>query len=130
MYFIKFWRKKEKTTFSTRIFDIYPCVFTQIWIGSTRWMGNSIPNPTSTHSTCFWQTLMPEKWEIHEKMWWWCHHHIFFICILIFRASGSAKSMLCGYSLDAELNSPSNECSHSKFGWIHREICRKYELKN
>ena len=25
----------------------------------------------------FWQTLLPQKQEILEKMWWWHHHHIF-----------------------------------------------------
>ena len=28
----------KKTTFCVRTFDIYPCVFTQISIGSARWM--------------------------------------------------------------------------------------------
>ena len=58
------------------------------------------------------------------KMWWWCHHHIFHV-FLIFRTSGFAKRMSCGYSLDAELNSPSNKCYRSKLEWIHKEICRK-----
>ena len=58
----------EKTTFSTRISNLSPCGFTQISIGSTRWMGNSIPHPTSTHLTYFWWTPLHEKQEIHEKM--------------------------------------------------------------
>ena len=40
-------------------------------------MRNLIPNPMSTHITYFWQTTLPQKQEIPEKMWWWCHHHIF-----------------------------------------------------
>ena len=37
--------------------------------------------------------------------------------------------MQCRYSLDAELNSASNDLSHSEFEKKHREICRKYEQK-
>ena len=37
--------------------------------------------------------------------------HVF----IIFRVAGSIKSMQCAYSLDAELNSASNELSRSKF---------------
>ena len=37
--------------------------------------------------------------------------HVF----LIFGVVGSIKSMQCGYSLDAELNSASNELSRSEF---------------
>ena len=69
--------EKKKTTFCVRIFDISPCVFTQIMSGRACWMHNLIPHPTSTHSAYFWRTLLPQKQEIHEKMWWWCHHHIF-----------------------------------------------------
>ena len=39
----------------------------------------------------------------------------FFHVFIVFRGSGSTKSMPSGYSLDAELNSPSNGCSVSKF---------------
>ena len=35
----------------------------------------------------------------------------FFHVFLVFCGAGSIKSMPSGYSLDAELNSPSNECS-------------------
>ena len=38
--------------------------------------------------------------------------------------------MQCGYSLDAELNSTSNELSRLEFEKKHREICRKYEQKS
>ena len=37
----------EKTIFSTCIFNLSPCGFTQISIGSTHSMGNSIPHPPS-----------------------------------------------------------------------------------
>ena len=40
-------------------------------------MQNLIPHPTSTHTAYFWQTLLPQKQEMPEKMWWWHHHHIF-----------------------------------------------------
>ena len=53
----------------------------------------------------------------------------FFQVFLVFGISGSIKSMQCGYSLDAESNSASNELSRSKFEWKHNEICRKYEQK-
>ena len=57
---INFGARKKKTTFCVRIFDISPCVFTQILIGRARWMRNLITHPTSTHSAYFW-----------------CHHHVF-----------------------------------------------------
>ena len=58
----------EKTTFFVRIFDITPCVFTQISGGRDRWMKNLIPHPTSTHTTYFSLTPLPPKKEIPEKM--------------------------------------------------------------
>ena len=61
----------KKTTFFVRIFDISPCVFTQIPRGISCWMRNLIPHPTSTHTAYFWQTPLPPKQEIPEKMWWW-----------------------------------------------------------
>ena len=67
----------KKTTFFVRIFDISHCVFTQISIGRARWMRNLIPHPTNTHTIYFWSTSLPQKQEIHEKIWWWCHHHVF-----------------------------------------------------
>ena len=67
----------KKTTFCVRIFDISPCVFTQILSGRARWMRNVISHPTSTHTAYFWRTLLPQKQERPEKMWWWCHHHVF-----------------------------------------------------
>ena len=68
-------------------FQHISCGFTQISNGSSHWMGNSIPHPTSTHSTYFWWTLLHEKWEIHEKTWCWHQHHIF-SCISCFFWSG------------------------------------------
>ena len=40
----------KKTTFFVRIFDISPCVFTQILIRRARCMRNLILHPTSTHT--------------------------------------------------------------------------------
>ena len=37
------------------------------------------------------------------------------LLFLVFGVAGSVKSMQCGYSLDAESNSASNELSQSKF---------------
>ena len=69
--------ERKKTTFCVRIFDISPCVFTQISIGRARWMCNLIMHPMSTHTAYFWRTPLPQKQEIPEKTWWWCHHHVF-----------------------------------------------------
>ena len=38
----------KKTTFFVCIFDISPCVFTQILIGRAHWMWNLIPHPMSS----------------------------------------------------------------------------------
>ena len=40
MIFIDFGGRKEKNYFFVRVFDISPCVFTQILIGGARWMWN------------------------------------------------------------------------------------------
>ena len=53
----------------------------------------------------------------------------FFQVFLVFGLAGSVKSMQCGYLLDVESNSTSNELSRSKFQLKHREICRKYKQK-
>ena len=58
----------KKTTFFVRIFDISPCVFSLISTGRVRWMHNLIQHPTSTHTTYFLQTPLPQKQEILEKM--------------------------------------------------------------
>ena len=55
--------------------------------------------------------LTTPKIRNNWKTWWWCHHHVFQV-FLIFRVAGSVKSMQCGYSLDVELNSASNEYPH------------------
>ena len=39
----------------------------------------------------------------------------FFKAFLVFGVAGSAKSMQCGYPLDAKLNSASNELSRLEF---------------
>ena len=67
----------KKASFCVRIFDISPCVFTQLMSRRAHWMCNLILYPTSTHIAYFQQILLPQKQEIPEKMWWWCCHHIF-----------------------------------------------------
>ena len=57
----------NKTTFFVCIFDISPCVFTQIQSGRCRLLQNLILHPTSTHNAYFWWTLLPKKQEIPEK---------------------------------------------------------------
>ena len=74
---INFGGRKKKTSFCVRIFNISPCVFTQISIGRAHWMRNWIFHPTSTHSAYFWRTPLPQKQEIPENAWWWHHHHVF-----------------------------------------------------
>ena len=118
----------KKTTFFVRVFNISPYVFTQILIGMARWTQNLITHPTSTHTAYFWRTLLPQKQEIPEKTWW-CVIITFLQVFLVFGVVGSVKSMHCGYSLNAELNSTSNELYHSEFEETHTEICRKYEQK-
>ena len=103
-----------KNYFFVCIFDISPCVFTQILIERARWMRNLIPHLMSTHTAYFWWTPLPQKQEMPEKTWWWHHYHIF-SDISYFWGRGSIKSMQCGYSLDAELNFASNELSRLKF---------------
>ena len=41
----------KKTTFFVCIFDISPCVFTQISGSRAHWMKNLIPHPTISHTT-------------------------------------------------------------------------------
>ena len=61
--------KKEKTNFSTHIFNLSSKVFTQISSKSTHWMQNLIPHLRSTHVVYFRWILLCEKLEIHEKTW-------------------------------------------------------------
>ena len=79
-----------KNYFFVRIFDISPCVFTQIPSRRARWMRNLILYPTSTHIAYFLRTSLPPKQEMSEKMWWWCHHHVF-SGISCFWGSGAHK---------------------------------------
>ena len=69
---------KKTTFFFVCIFDISPCVFTQISIGRARWMRDDVIIS-------------------------------FFQVFLVFGVAGSVKSMPNGYSMDAKLNSASNE---------------------
>ena len=77
MIVINFGGRMKKLLFCVRIFDISPCVFTQILSRRAHWMKNLIPHPMSTHTAYFWQALLPQKQEIPEKTWWWHHHHVF-----------------------------------------------------
>ena len=67
---------KKKTTFCVHIFDISPCVFTQIMRGRACWMWNLIPHPMSTHTAYFSWTPLPQKQKMPKKTWWWHHHHV------------------------------------------------------
>ena len=51
-----------------RIFDISPCVFTQISSRRACWMYNLIPHPMITHTAYFGWTPVPQKQEIPLKM--------------------------------------------------------------
>ena len=72
-------------------------------------MRNLIPHPTSTHTAYFWQTPLPQKHEIPEKRddsWKKRDDDIiitFFQVFLVFGVAGPIKSLMSGYSLDAEL---------------------------
>ena len=77
----------KKSTFLVRIFNISPCVFTQITRERSHWMWNLILHPTSTHTAYFWRTPLPKKQEIPEKTWWWWHHHQVFSGISCFWGS-------------------------------------------
>ena len=54
----------------------------------------------------------------------------FFQVFLVFGVAGSVKSMQCGYSLDEELNSTSNELSHSEFEEKHRGYVKNTNKKS
>ena len=112
--------EKKKTTFFVCIFEISPCVFTQISLGRTRWMQNLILHPTSTHWAYFWRNPLPPKtrntWKnVMMKYLRKRDDHIiitFFQVFLVFQVARSAKSMPSGYSLDVEFNSTSNKYPH------------------
>ena len=55
------------TTFCVCIFDISPCVFTQILSRGARWMRTLISHPMSTHTAYFLWTPLPQKQEIPKK---------------------------------------------------------------
>ena len=84
-----------------------------------KFWANLIPHPTSTHTAYFWRTLLTPKKEILENMWWWKNVMMiiitFFQVFLTFGIAGSVKNLQCGYSLDVELNSTSNELFYFKF---------------
>ena len=53
----------KKTTFCVHIFNISPCVFTQISSRRARWMKNLIPHPTSSPT----QNLSKNTWRYVEN---------------------------------------------------------------
>ena len=82
----------KKTTFSVHIFDIYPCVFTQILSRRAPCMRNLIPHPTSTHNAYFDGPHYPKNKKYLKKR----DDDIaitFFQVFLIFGVVGSIKSM-------------------------------------
>ena len=91
-------------------------------------MQNLIPRPTSTTLHTFDGPRYPKNKKYLEKR----DDDIIIMLFQVFivlGVDGSVKSMLSGYSLDAEFNSVSNELSQSKFELKHGEICRKYKQK-
>ena len=91
-------------------------------------MWNLIPHPTIPTLHIFDRPRYPKNKKYLKK----CDDDViitFFQVFLVFGVAGSIKIMQCGYLLDVELNSASNELSHLKFEYKHREICRKYEHK-
>ena len=82
----------KKTTFCVSIFDISPCVFTQILSGRAHWMWNLIPHPTSTDTAYFLRTPLPKNKKYLKK-----HDDdviiTFFQVFLLFGVVGSIKSM-------------------------------------
>ena len=111
----------KKTTFFVCIFDISPCVFTQIISERDRWMRikslDAEFNSTSNeypHCITLTDPATPKTrntWKKHDDDIIITLFQVF----LIFGIAWSIKSMQCGYSLDAESNSTSKELSQSKF---------------
>ena len=93
----------KRTTFFVRIFDISPCVFTQISIERARWMQIKLRIQRVPTLHTFDEPTYPKKKKYLKK-----HDEQVF---LVFGVAGSVKSMPSGYSLDAEFNSVSNELS-------------------
>ena len=69
--------------------------------------------------SCFWGSRVRQKYAVWVLVGCGIKFRIqlitFFQVFLVFGVAGSIKSMQCGYSLDAESNSASNELSWSKF---------------
>ena len=73
--------ERKKVLFCVHIFNIFPCVFTQISIGRASWMRNLTPHPTSTHTAYFWWTPLPQNQEIPENTWWWCQKYAVWVLV-------------------------------------------------
>ena len=115
---------KRKLLFFVHIFDISPCVFTQISSKRACWKCNLIPHPTITHNVYFWWTPLPQKQEIHEKTWWWCHHHSF-SGISYFWGSRVRQK----YAMWVLIGCGIGFLIQWALSQKHREICQKYEQK-
>ena len=90
----------KKTTFFVRIFDISPCVFTQISIERDHWMWNQMIHLRGLTWYTFDGPRYPKNKKYLKK---WNDDIIipFFQVFLVFGVVGSIKSMPSGYSLDA-----------------------------
>ena len=73
----------KKNYFFLRIFNISPCVFTQISIKRDHWMQNLITHPMSTHSAYFWHISLPKNKKYMKKH----YDHQFFSRISCFWGS-------------------------------------------
>ena len=99
----------KKTTFFVHIFDISHCVFTQISI--ERSLDAEFDSASNEYPHCI--LLMDLATQKTRNTWknvmMTSSSHL--SGFLVFGIAGSVKSMQCGYSLDAESNSASNELS-------------------
>ena len=105
----------KKTTLFVRIFDISPCVFTQISIrdlvGCVIWFCiQRVPTLHTSEGPCYPKNNKYLKTRDDDII------ITLFQIFLVFGVAGSVKNMQCGHALDAESNFASNEPSQSKFG--------------
>ena len=90
------------------VFSTYhPLFLLKFQSGELVGCGIKFPNQRVPTQHTFDGPLYPKNKKYLKK----CDDDVF----LVFGVAGSVKSMLSGYSLDAEFNSASNELSRSKF---------------
>ena len=71
-------KEERKKYFFVCIFDISPCVFTQISSRRARWMQNLINFASNEYPHCILLTdPTTSKTRNTWKMLWWHHHHVF-----------------------------------------------------